>query len=80
MSIGRNLEYLSSSVDVYLPRSHLSPLFFWSRLLQINLVILIIVLFILFILFILTEVSLGGALEPVDRLWENLVGNGNTQL
>ena len=76
-----NLEHSSSSVNVYLPQGRLGPLLFWSRLLQINLLIVIpIVLFIFLILVIVTEGLGSGTLKPLNGLWENLVGDGDTQL
>jgi hypothetical protein len=66
-------------VDVYLLQRHLSPLFFWSWLLQINFLSLI-VFFIILILFIVAGVLDSDAIKPIDRLWENLIADGNTQL
>ena len=61
-------------------RSHLRPLFFWSGLLQINFLFVLVVFFIFLILIIIAEVLGSGAFEILDRLRENLVGDGNTQL
>ena len=80
MGAGRNLEHLSSIVNAYMPQDRLRPLFFWSRLLQINLLIIIIVFFIFLIFLIVAEASGSDAIVIVHRLRENLVGNGNTQL
>ena len=80
-SIGRNLEHSSSSVNVYLPQGHLGPLLFWSWLLQINLLIIIPIVLVVFLIIIVVAVILtSGTLIPLNRLWENLVGDGNTQL
>ena len=75
------MEHSSSSVDVYLPQGHLGSLLFWSWLLQINLLVIIpIVLVIFLVIVIVTVILASGTLVPLDRLWENLVGDGNTQL
>ena len=80
MGVERNSGHLSSNVNVYRPWSHLRPLFFWSWLLQINFLFILVVLFIIFILIIVAEVLGSGTLEILNRLRENLVGDGNTQL
>ena len=59
---------------------HLRPLLLRSWLLQINFLLILVVFFIFFILIIITEILCGGALEILHRLWENLVGDGDTQL
>ena len=68
-----------STVNVYLLQRHLSPLFFWSWLLQINFLCLI-VFFVILIVFIVAGVLDSDAIKPIDRLWENLIADGNTQL
>jgi len=78
--VEKNSEHSSSNVNVYVPWGHLRPLFFWSWLLQINLVLVLVVFFIFLILIIVAEILGSGAFEIFDRLWENLVGDGNTQL
>ena len=80
MGVERNSGHLSSNVNVYLPRGHLRPLFFWSWLLQINFLLVFVVFFIFLILIIVAEVLRSGAFEILDCLRENLVGDGNTQL
>ena len=80
MSIERSLEHSSSNVNVYLPHSHLGPLFFWSWLLQINLLLVLLVLLIFIIFIIVTEGLDSCALVPLDRFRENLVGDGDAQL
>jgi len=77
-SVGRNLEHLSN--NVYLSQGHLRPLFFWPWLLQIDLFLVIVVIVIFIIVILIAEGLASGTLEPLDRLRENLVGNGNTQL
>ena len=59
---------------------HLRPLFLRSWLLQINFLLILVVFFVFFILIVVAEVSRGGALEILHRLWENLVGDGDAQL
>jgi len=61
-------------------RGHLRPLLFWSWLLQINFLLVFVVFFIFLILIIVAEALGSGAFEILDRLRENLVGDGNTQL
>ena len=80
-SIRENLEHSSSSVNVYLPQGLLGPLLFRSWLLQVDLLIVIsIVLVIFLVIVIVTVILASGALIPLDRLRENLVSDGNTQL
>ena len=79
-SIRRNLEHSSSSVTVYLPQGHLGPLLFWSWLLQINFLIVIPIVLVIVLVIIVTVILASGTFIPLNRLWENLVGDGNTQL
>ena len=76
----KNSENSSSNVNAYVPQGHLRPLFFWSWLLQINLILILVVFFIFLILIIVAEVLCSSAFEIFDRFRENLVGDGNAQL
>ena len=80
MGVERSSEHSSGNVNVYPPKSHLRPLFFWSGLLQINFLFVLVVFFIFIIFIIVAEVLISSALEILDRLRENFVGDGDTQL
>ena len=72
--------YRAVRLSMHHAAGHLSLLFFWSWLLQINLFLIIVVVFIFIVLLVVAEASVVGTLKIVYRFRENFVGKGNTQL